>query len=108
MKIFNESLIAPPLLWYFTFEKVLKMNVEATTPSLDQSTEKLINTGRFQTKEYVLREGVRLIEAEDEHWAELDAGILRGIDDADAGRYTPAEEVFDRLISKYTGMSTSA
>ena len=104
MKIFNESLIAPPILWYFTFEAVLKMNADATTPSLDQSVEKLISTGRFQTKEDVLREGVRLIEAEDEHWAELDAILIARADDPDMDDFTPAEEVFDRLNAKYKAM----
>ena len=104
MKIFNQSLIESPLLWYFTFEKMLKMNAEATTPSLDQSIEKLINTGRFQTKEDVLREGVRLIEAEDEHWAELDAILIARADDPDMDDFTDVEEVFDRLNAKYKAM----
>jgi antitoxin ParD1/3/4 len=72
---------------------------------LEQSIEKLIKTGRFDSRNDVLREGVRLIEAEEAHWAELDAGILRGIDDAIAGRVTPAEEVFDRLTAKYEAMA---
>ena len=34
--------------------------------------------------------------------AALDQAIARGLADGDAGRVTPAEVVFDRLIAKYT------
>lgn len=33
--------------------------------------------------------------------ADLDASIARGLADAEAGRTTPAEDVFDRLEEKY-------
>jgi antitoxin ParD1/3/4 len=68
---------------------------------IEGSIQRLIESGRFQTREEVLREGVRRIETEDAHWADLDAGIARGLADASAGRVKPAEEVFDRLIAKY-------
>jgi len=34
----------------------------------------------------------------------LDAALARGIADADAGRVTPATQVFDRLEAKYQAM----
>jgi antitoxin ParD1/3/4 len=37
--------------------------------------------------------------------ARLDASIRHGLADAEAGRTTPAEEVFERLERKYLGMA---
>ncbi|HTN14386.1 MAG TPA: hypothetical protein VL094_06235 [Sphingomonadaceae bacterium] len=39
--------------------------------------------------------------------AALDASIARGIADADAGRTTSAENVFDRLEAKYRALDTA-
>lgn len=36
--------------------------------------------------------------------ARLDAAIERGVADSEAGRGTPAEQVFDRLEAKYQAM----
>lgn len=36
--------------------------------------------------------------------ARIDVAIARGLADAEAGRVTPAEEVFDRLEAKYRTM----
>jgi len=64
----------------------------------------LVATGRYNSKSEVLREGVRLIHDRETRLAALDASIARGIADADAGRTTAAEEVFDRLEVKYRAM----
>jgi antitoxin ParD1/3/4 len=64
----------------------------------------LVATGRYNSKSEVLREGVRLIHDRETRLAALDASIARGIADADAGRTTAAEEVFDRLDAKYRAM----
>ena len=40
--------------------------------------------------------------------AALDASIMRGLADAEAGRMTPAEKVFDRLERKYGAMKSLA
>jgi len=64
----------------------------------------LVATGRYNSKSEVLREGVRLIHDRETRLAALDASIARGIADADAGRTTAAEEVFDRLEAKYRTM----
>jgi antitoxin ParD1/3/4 len=80
------------------------MTAATDTIDLEHSIEKLMQTGRFASKEDVVREGVRLLEAEEAHWAALDAAIERGLKEADAGHLTPAEEVFDRLSAKYKAM----
>jgi predicted transcriptional regulator len=38
-------------------------------------------------------------------WAKFDAEIQKGFDDIDAGRLKDADEVFDRLETKYAAMS---
>jgi antitoxin ParD1/3/4 len=97
------SLLSPMLVEL----EVSKMAGNTAEIDLEQSIAKLIKTGRFESQDDILREGVRLIEAEEAHWAKLDAGILRGIDDAIACRTTPAEEVFGHLKAKYEAMANA-
>src|SRR3984893_18987223 len=65
--------------------------------TLESFVTKLVASGRYHSKSEVLREGVRLIQEREARLAALDASIARGLADADAGRVTPAAEVFDRL-----------
>lgn len=65
---------------------------------LEKVVNDLVENGRYNSKSEVLREGVRLVQ---EREARLRAAIERGLEDVDAGRVVPAEEVFDRLIAKY-------
>ncbi|MGA9580819.1 MAG: type II toxin-antitoxin system ParD family antitoxin [Allosphingosinicella sp.] len=71
---------------------------------LETFVAELVDTGRYNSKSEVLREGVRLIHERETRLAALDASIGRGLADADAGRTKLAEDVFDRLESKYRGM----
>ncbi|RWB58863.1 type II toxin-antitoxin system ParD family antitoxin [Mesorhizobium sp.] len=72
---------------------------------LEDVVNRLVSTGRYNSKSEVLREGVRLVEEREKRLATLDAALAKGISDADAGRSTPAEEVFDRLEAKYRAMA---
>ncbi|CDO34965.1 type II toxin-antitoxin system ParD family antitoxin [Novosphingobium sp. KN65.2] len=72
---------------------------------LENFVTSLVATGRYNSKSEVLREGVRLIHERETRLAALDASIARGLTDADAGRTTPANEVFDRLEAKYRAMA---
>jgi antitoxin ParD1/3/4 len=67
---------------------------------LEGYIQQLVESGRYGSKSEVLREGVRLIQDRETRLAALDASILRGVADADAGRTKPAEKVFDRLAKK--------
>jgi len=75
---------------------------------LERFVVKLVESGRYNSKSEVLREGVRLIQDREARLAALDASIARGIADADAGRTKPADEVFDRLEGKYRAMATKS
>lgn len=72
---------------------------------LESFVTELVETGRYNSKSEVLREGVRLIQERERRFAALDASIARGLADADAGRTKPAAEVFDRLERKYQAMA---
>jgi len=72
---------------------------------LEKFVDRLVKSGRYNSKSEVLREGVRLIHERESRLAALDASIARGIADADAGRVKPASQVFDRLEAKYRAMA---
>lgn len=74
---------------------------------LEKVVGELVANGRYNSKSEVLREGVRLVQEREARFAHLHALIAEGIADADAGRVTPAEEVFDRLEAKYRAMANA-
>lgn len=69
--------------------------------NLEKTVQRLVESGRYNSKSEVLREGVRLVEEREKQLQLLDDALARGIADADAGRAKPAEEVFERLEAKY-------
>ncbi|MBW4089553.1 MAG: type II toxin-antitoxin system ParD family antitoxin [Proteobacteria bacterium] len=75
---------------------------------LESFVVKMVESGRYNSKSEVLREGVRLVQDREARLAALDATIARGIADADVGRTKPADEVFDRLEGKYRAMATKS
>jgi antitoxin ParD1/3/4 len=75
---------------------------------LESYIQQLVDTGRYGSKSEVLREGVRLVQERETRLLALDASIMRGIADADAGRTKPASDVFDRLEAKYSTMADKA
>ncbi len=81
------------------------MSANAASGDVDVAIERLVASGRFSSKSDVIREGVRLIEEREKRLAALDAAIERGIADADAGRVSPAKEVFAELKARYRKMA---
>ena len=72
---------------------------------LESYISKLVETGRYNSKSEVLREGVRLVQDREARLTALDTVIERALADSDAGRGKPVEEVFDRLEAKYRAMA---
>lgn len=75
---------------------------------LESFVTELVETGRYNSKSEVLREGVRLIQERERRLEALDASIARGLADADAGRAKPVRDVFDRLERRYQAMTNGA
>ena len=75
---------------------------------LESFVTKLVETGRYNSKSEVLREGIRLIQEREARLAVLDQALARGLADADSGRVKPAGDVFARLETKYQAMGKPA
>lgn len=73
--------------------------------NLEAVVNDLVANGRYNSKSEVLREGVRLVQEREAALARLWVELDKGLEDVRAGRTKPAEEVFDRLIAKYTAMA---
>ena len=72
---------------------------------LEEVVDRLVASGRYNSKSEVLREGVRLVEEREKRLVALDAALAKGLADVEAGRVKPLREVADRLIAKYQKMA---
>jgi antitoxin ParD1/3/4 len=70
---------------------------------LESFVAKLVETGRYNSKSEVLREGIRLIQEREARLTVLDQALARSIDDEDAKRTKPLADVVARLERKYDG-----
>jgi len=75
---------------------------------LESFVTKLVETGRYNSKSEVLREGIRLIQERETRLSVLDRALARGLDDAESGRTKPIADVAARLEAKYQGKSSAA
>ncbi|TWB24693.1 antitoxin ParD1/3/4 [Nitrospirillum amazonense] len=69
-------------------------------PQLEGVVDQLVQSGRYNSRSEVLRDGVRLLHEREVRLAALDAALKRGLEDADAGDVLPADEVFDALKAR--------
>ncbi|MBJ2153401.1 type II toxin-antitoxin system ParD family antitoxin [Paracoccus sp. IB05] len=70
---------------------------------LENFVTKLVETGRYNSKSEVLREGIRLVQEREARLTVLDQALARGIDDEDAKRTKPLADVVARLELRYQG-----
>lgn len=70
---------------------------------LESFVAKLVETGRYNSKSEVLREGIRLVQEREARLAVLDQALARGMADEEAGRARPLADVVARLERKYEG-----
>lgn len=68
---------------------------------LEDYVDELVNAGRYDSRDDVLREGLRLLQIKERRRAELEAALARGLADSEAGRGTPAEEVLADFEARY-------
>jgi antitoxin ParD1/3/4 len=73
--------------------------------SLESVVTRLVESGRYNSKSEVLREGIRLVDEREKHLVLLDAALARGLEDVEAGRVRPAKDVFDELKARYANMA---
>lgn len=69
---------------------------------VDAAVDELVGSGRFESREAVLRAGVRLVHEQAAHEQAVDlasvrAAVQRGIADAEAGRVMDVDQAFDEL-----------
>ena len=74
---------------------------------LEKFVSSLVDSGRYNSKSEVLREGLRLLQEREQRLKILNQSLDRGLAAAKAGKVKPAEEVFDRLEAKYRKMAKS-
>ncbi|WP_431288361.1 type II toxin-antitoxin system ParD family antitoxin [Roseateles chitinivorans] len=68
-------------------------------PELEAYVQQLIDSGRYSSRQEVLKEGVRLLQQR-ERQAAFRAMLDRGIDDSDNNRGRPMRDVVDELLGK--------
>lgn len=68
---------------------------------LEDVLDELVASGRYRSKDDVLRDGVRLVQEREARLVAVDEAVRRGLDDVEAGRARPAADVFDHLTAKY-------
>lgn len=73
---------------------------------LENGIQHLIETKQYCPKSEVWYERGKLIQDQETKLARLDASIMRGLSDAESSRLPPAEQVFERLQTKYCNMSS--
>lgn len=71
---------------------------------LESFVSGLVQTGRYNSRSEILREGVRLIHERETRLAALDASIARGLADAEAGRVHAIDDVAAELDARYADM----
>ncbi len=73
-------------------------------PQLESFVTKLVETGRYNSKSEVLREGIRLIQEREARLSVRDLALARGLDYAQKSWIKHMTEVVARLEAKYQGM----
>ena len=82
----------------------MTINADLGAP-LENFVSGLVASGRYRSKDEVLREAVRLFQGQEMRLSALDSALERGLADVSAGRVTPAADVLGALEAKYQAMA---
>jgi antitoxin ParD1/3/4 len=80
----------------------------ALGPRFEHLVKELVASGRYNNASEVVRDGLRLIEEREKRLAALDAALMRGLADAEAGRVMSIEEVRAKLRDRASGARNGA
>lgn len=69
---------------------------------LEQAISDVLATGRFASRDDLLREGARIVTEREMLRATLHAKIEQGLADADAGRMVPIEQVMEEMRTRWS------
>lgn len=75
------------------------------TPKLERFVQEKVQSGEYRSTDDVIRAALRLLRQRDKYLARLRRMIQRGIDDLEAGRSAPSEQVFAELRAERAGRS---
>lgn len=70
---------------------------------LEAVVEEALGSGRYASRDDVIREGVRLVGLNEKRRVELEADIAEGLADIEAGRVHDLEDVARELRARYVG-----
>jgi antitoxin ParD1/3/4 len=66
-------------------------------PQDEAFIDEAVKSGRYASREEVVREGLRILREREDQMAAIRAAVQRGIEDANAGRVVDLEEGFDQI-----------
>lgn len=69
---------------------------------LEQAISDLVASGRYRSRDDLLREGARIVTEREMLRATLHAKIEQGLADADAGRMVPIENVMEEMRTRWS------
>ena len=75
---------------------------------LDNYVDQLVDSGRFESRTEVLREGVRLVKERETFQEYVDERVAAGIAADDADDVVDGEAFFEELLAKYAALKNPA
>lgn len=78
------------------------MTLSVELGNLEKIVDRLVESGRFNSKSEVLREGIRMVDERERYLEAMERGIQEGLADEAAGRVVEADEAEARLMAKFS------